>query len=210
MYFELLASEVLAGTGRRVTALEPITMVGNGIHLRKWLHTDAARAVEACSDERTQHWLAAMPSPYTLEDAHRYISGRREEAVLGKGLYWCVADPESDLCLGSVAIMNLLDARNTAGEVGYWTHRDSRGRGVMSEAVRLAVQHAFTPREKGGLGRRRLQLNAADGNLASQHIALSNGFVKVGRDRQAEHLGDGTFADLVRFDLLVDKWNAVG
>ena len=80
----------------------------------------------------------------------------------------------------------------------------------MSEAVRLAVRHAFIPREDGGLGRRRLRLSAADGNSASQHIARVNGFMKVGRDRQAERLDDGTFADLVRFDLLVDEWNAGG
>jgi hypothetical protein len=30
--------------------------------------------------------------------------------------------------------------------------------------------------------------------------------VEVGRDRKAEPLGDGTFADLVRFDVLVDEW----
>ena len=76
----------------------------------------------------------------------------------------------------------------------------------MSEAVRLAVRHAFVPREDGGLGRRRLRLNAADDNSASLHVARANGFVKVGRDRQSEPLGDGTFADLVRFDLLVDEW----
>ena len=75
----------------------------------------------------------------------------------------------------------------------------------MSEAVRLAVRHAFIPPEDGRLGRRRLQLNAAEGNAASQHIARTNGFVEVGRDRQAEQLGDGTFVDRVRFDLLVDE-----
>ena len=104
--------------------------------------------------------------------------------------------------------MNLRDALGTAGEIGYWTHPDARGRGVMSQAVRLAIRHAFIPAQDGGLGRRRLQLSAADGNLASQHIARANGFVEVGRDRLAEPLGDGTFADLVRFDLLVDEWNA--
>ena len=76
----------------------------------------------------------------------------------------------------------------------------------MSEAVRLAVRHAFVPSEDGGLGRRRLQLNVADGNAASQHVAITNGFVEVGRDRQAECVGEATFVDLVRFDLLVDQW----
>jgi RimJ/RimL family protein N-acetyltransferase len=165
--------------------------------------------VEACSDERTQHWLSgSIPAQYTLAHAHAYIALRSQEARDGLSLSWCVADPERDVCLGAVAIDHLRDALGTAGEIGYWVHPDARGRGVMSEAVRLAVRHAFIAREDGGLGRRRLRLNAADGNSTSQHIALANGFVEVGRDRQAEALGNGMFADQVRFDLLVDEWNA--
>ncbi len=214
VYFELLAVELLAGAGRLAAssgAVTPITLEGNGIRLRRWQHADAARVVEACSDERTRQWLAgSLPSPYTVEHAHSYISERGEKAHDGTCLSWCVADPESDLCLGSLALMDLRDALGTAGEIGYWTHPEARGRGVMSEAVRLGVRHAFIPREDGGLGRRRLRLNAADGNTASQHIARTNGFVEVGRDRLAEPLGDGTFADLLRFDLLLNEWNAAG
>jgi RimJ/RimL family protein N-acetyltransferase len=222
-YFELLASEVAAvdlpaGTGpqmRPVGALEAVTLesdpfvtrIGPRIRLREWRHSDAERVVEACSDQRTRHWLAAnMPSPYTLEQAHSYIAGCTDDARAGTSLCWCVADADSDLCVGSIAVMNLRDALGTAGEIGYWTHPEARGRGVMSKAVRLAVRHAFIAREDGGLGRKRLRLNVADGNAASLHIARDNGFVPIGRDRQSEPLGDGTFADLWRFDLLVDEW----
>jgi len=207
VYFELLADELTSQAGSRAAGFEPVTLEGNGIRLRKWRHTDAERIVEACSDERTRHWLAhSLPTPYTLEDAHGYIAGLSEEAHLG----WCVADSDTDVCLGAVSLLDLRDALSTAGEIGYWAHPDARGRGVMSEAVRLVVRHAFIAREDGGLGRIRLHLSAADGNLASQQIARANGFVEVGRDRLAEPLGDGTFADLVRFDMLVDEWNAPG
>src|SRR5664279_4920716 len=207
-YFELLPCREYS-----TMAVEPITLEGNPpqargtprVRLRRWRHTDADRVVQACSDERTQHWLAGLPSPYTLQEAHSYIAGRGQEASEGRGLSWCVADSRSDLCLGSVAVMNLRDAMGTAGEIGYWAHPDARGRGVISEAVRLAVRHAFVLSEDGGLGRRRLQLNVADGNAASQHVAITNGFVEVGRDRQAECVGEATFVDLVRFDLLVDQ-----
>jgi RimJ/RimL family protein N-acetyltransferase len=212
LYFELLASGLPGGADPSATAamaVEPVALEGEGVRLRGWRHTDAARVVQACSDDRTQHWLAgSLPSPYTVEDAHSYIAGLSAEAAMGKVLSWCVADAETDVCVGSVAVMDLRHALGTAGEIGYWTHPDARGRGVMSEAVRLAIRHAFVPREDGGLGRRRLRLNAAAGNSASQHIARASGFVEVGRDRQAEPLGDGTFADLMRFDLLVDEWNA--
>ncbi len=200
-----------ATTATTATTLEVVTLEGHGVRLRGWRHTDAGRVAEACSDPRTQHWLAhSLPTPYTLQDAHSYIAGRSAEAEDGRSLTWCVADAGSDLCLGSVAIMDLRHAMGTSGEIGYWAHPDARGRGVMTEAVRLAVRHAFIPREDGGLGRRRLQLVAADGNSASAHIARDSGFTEVGRDRQAEQLADGTFADLVRFDVLVDEWPPAG
>jgi len=207
IYFELLAANLSAGS---VQAVEPITLEGKEVRLRRWRRTDVGRVVEACSDERTNHWLAQMPSPYTLEQAHSYLFRCAEEALAGKGLTWCVADSQSGVCLGAVAIGDLRQALGTAGEVGYWAHPEARGRGLMSEGVRLAVGHAFLPCENGGLGRQRLRLLAADGNSASQHVALANGFVKVGQDRQAEPLGDGTFVDLIRYDLLVDEWNARG
>ena len=212
VHFEMLAQQARAagqqaGTAPPAPALEPVTLEGEGIRLRKWRHTDADRVVQACSDERTHYWLAhGLPSPYTLADAHSYITGRSTEAAGGKSVSWCVADAGSDVCLGSLELMDLNHAMGTSGEIGYWAHPDARARGVMSKAVRLAIRHAFIPLEDGGLGRRRLQLIAADGNAASQHIASVNGFVEVGRDRQAEKLADGTFADLVRFDLLVDEW----
>jgi RimJ/RimL family protein N-acetyltransferase len=217
-HFELLASGLLASEllAHQLPASgahgeEPVTLDGKGVRLRAWRLSDGPRIVEAYSDERTNHWLVpSLPSPYTLEHAHTYVAGRIKDARDGLSLSWCVADPESDVCLGTVAIDHLKHALGTAGEIGYWAHPDARGRGVISEAVRLAVRHAFVPREDGGLGRARLQLCTADGNLASQHIAVANGFVQVGRDRRAEPLGDGTFADLVRYDLLVEEWNEAG
>lgn len=62
--------------------------------------------------------------------------------------------------------------------------------------------HAMTPAADGGLGLRRLELLAAAGNAASAHIARRTGFVEVGRERQAERLGDGSYDDLLTFDLL--------
>ena len=39
-------------------------------------------------------------------------------------------------------------------------------------------------------------------------MALRNGFVEVGRDRLAERLGDGSYVDLVRYDLLESEYTA--
>jgi RimJ/RimL family protein N-acetyltransferase len=162
------------------------------------------RIVEACNDPLTRHWLARLPSPYTTDDARAHLEHLSEEAAAGRSLTWAVTDPQDDRLLGEVALFGLVDLGRSC-EVGYWTHPAERGRGAMTSAVRLATRHALLPVDVGGLGRARVVLRAADGNGASQQVAVRAGFVETGRDRQAEILGDGSVDDLVRFDLLAEE-----
>ncbi|MGC4942420.1 GNAT family N-acetyltransferase [Kribbella sp. DT2] len=178
----------------------------NGVRLRPLVPTDAERVMAACNDERTKLWLAGLPSPYGLDDAHGFIEGRISWAADGDGVSWAIADPETDELLGNVSAFDLRNRNDpTIAEIGYWGHPDARGRGVMSAAVGLAIKHAFTPLDDGGLGRRRLVLYAAAPNTASAHVAEVNGFVRTGLARSASARRDGTYEDLISFDLLATE-----
>ncbi|MGW7684252.1 GNAT family N-acetyltransferase [Kribbella sp. NPDC054772] len=186
------------GNWWRVPELE-----GRGIRLRALRESDAQRVMEGCSDERTQYWLAGLPSPYSLEDAQRFITGRLQMLADGVGVSWAVVDAATDELLGNVSIFDLNHRIDpTLGEIGYWAHPDARGRKVMKTAVELVIAHAFTPIADGGLGRRRLVVMAAEGNSASAHVAKANGFTQVGHERRASPLRDGAYVDLLVFDLL--------
>ena len=128
------------------------TLEGAAVRLRAWRRTDDERVRQACTDPVTHHWLGgSLPSPYTVHEARGYLRGRAAALREGSELSWCVADPETDECLGAVSVMHLLEPDGTGGEIGYWAHPEARGRGVTTEAVRLAVRHAFVPRADGGL-----------------------------------------------------------
>lgn len=201
--------ELLARADRPGPLLEPVVLDGSAVRLRPWRRTDEDRVLQACTDPVTRRWLGgSLPSPYTRHEARTWLRRRPVALRDGSDLSWCVADPATDECLGAVSVMHLLEGDGTGAEIGYWAHPAARGRGALSEAVRLAVRHAFVPVAEGGLGRRRLRLNVADGNVASQRVALRNGFVEVGRDRRAERLGDGSHVDLVRYDLLESEYTA--
>jgi RimJ/RimL family protein N-acetyltransferase len=181
-------------------------VAGDRVVLREFRDDDVPRIVEACSDERTSHWLWRMPRPYTEPDARAYLVTAVEKPATGTGVGWAVADPVSDELLGSITLFDLKPGRDA--EIGYWTHPAVRGRGVMTEACGLAVRHAFTPAEDGGLGLVRLGISAAEGNAASHRVITANSFRPMGRERRALRLGDGSLVDCLYYDLLREEHTA--
>jgi ribosomal-protein-alanine N-acetyltransferase len=173
--------------------LHPIEIHGTAVRLRAFRSSDVDRIVEACSDPRTAYWLVSMPRPYLLHNAFSYLESIGEMAARGAGVAWCIADPRDDRCLGSIS----LDGFNgyaKRGEIGYWAHPDARGRGVVTEAVRLVTRHAGN----SGLARS-LMIRCARGNRASRRVAERAGYTKIGVQPTSEPLGDGELADLVLY-----------
>ncbi len=179
---------------------------GDRVTLRAWRESDADRVVEATSDELSTHWLWMMPSPYTKEHALGFIRRNVADSDTSNGFHWCIADPATDVCLGLVSLMfrDLLDP--SMREVAYWAHPDARGRGIVTEAVRMAVRHGLIPVGDGGLGLRRLTLLASAGNVASQRVAERCGFRHSGTGRESEPMRDGTYDDLFYYDLLASEY----
>ena len=179
---------------------------GQQVLLRAFRDADAPRVVEACDDERTRHWFWRMPSPYTLADARDYLEARTEQLASAEGITWAVADPADDVLVGAISAFGLKHRREV--EVGYWTHPDARGRGVMTTALDLVLQHCFTPYDGGGLGLQRVSVGHADGNTASAAVIERNGFTLVSRERRALVLRDGSLVDQLGYDLLAEEFEA--
>jgi len=173
--------------------LYPVALDGDGIRLRAFDTSDVDRIVEACSDPRTAHWLISMPRPYQRHNAIAYLDSLGELAARGIGVTWCLADPDDDRCLGSISLDGLHTYARRA-EIGYWAHPDARGRGVVTEAVRLVTRHA----KDNGLATS-LVIRCARGNTASRRVAERAGYTKVGIQPLSEPLRDGELADLVLY-----------
>ena len=108
-----------------------------------------------------------FPHPYTVDDALRFI-----EVVHGKGPrapHWAV---QVD---GEVAgIMGVFPGEGVYrynAELGYWLGRRFWGRGVGTEAIRLAVAHAWSE-----LPLRRLYAEVFADNAGSIRALEKNGF----------------------------------
>lgn len=176
----------------------PVLDLGEGLHLRPFADTDVPRIVEACREERIQRWLGQIPSPYTEADAWDYLDKVTERHATNGGLTWAVADAEETL----VATVGIFD--HTPGvvcEVGYWTHPDARGRGVMTRAFPEVVRYAFE-----NFGVARVKALAAVGNVASRHVIEQGGLLQSGIERLGASVRAGR-ADLALYDVLASEWS---
>jgi RimJ/RimL family protein N-acetyltransferase len=180
-------------------------ILGPQVVLRPQQPSDASRIVEAMTDERSRRWLR-LPSPYTLDSAVEFLESRTEAMANGTCVHWAIADPTSDDLLGVINLFQIQQEHDA--EVGYWSHPEARGRGVMTEACRLAVRHGFVPVEDGGLGLKRITAYAGVENAASRHVIESVGFKQYGVERQGERNGEGVVCDLACYDLLVGEFVA--
>ncbi|MET0931510.1 MAG: GNAT family N-acetyltransferase [Aeromicrobium sp.] len=178
---------------------ESAVLESDRLRLRPFTERDVPRLVEACSDPLSRHYLAGLPTPYTAPVAVAYLNDCVWQAAIGAKATWAIADRATDELLGNIALMDMLGVNPDHGEIGYWLHPDARGRGVMTEAVRMVVAHAL---DEDGLDRRRLVLYAAADNTASNAVALKAGFTYYGTQRVAERLGDGSYDDLRGYELV--------
>lgn len=173
--------------------LEPVELAGPGVRLRPFAESDVDRIRGACADARTRRWLVSMPHPYGRAEALNYIETTRELPARGTGVVWCVADPADGRCVGSIGLEGL-GTYAPRGEIGYWAHPDARGRGLITQAVRLVSAYA----RRAGLASS-IMIRCAAGNTASRHAAEAAGYREVGLLPASEPLGDGTLADLVLY-----------
>ncbi|MFY0405950.1 GNAT family N-acetyltransferase [Solicola sp. PLA-1-18] len=183
----------------RTTWWDTPVVDGERGRLRPFREDDLERVVEATRDDETHRFLQVVGLPRDLAAARRWLDRNAWGSATGRSVHWCVADPASDAFLATVAVTNVGEVEPLTGELAYWAHPDARGRGVVGEAARLALAHATAP---DGMGLRRVELLAAASNPGSNAIARRLGFVHVGTERAAEPLADGSFDDLVRYDLL--------
>jgi RimJ/RimL family protein N-acetyltransferase len=171
----------------------------DGLRLRPWRDQD----VDTMEDrDQPAHF---MPARGILDQATfpEWLLVRRERLSWGKTLSWAIADLASDRALGEVLLFvheGTLD--DDTAELGYQVVPSARGRGVASAATRLAVAHAFAPREAGGLGLRRLVAQTAQDNAASNGVLTQAGFTVWGRESAADLLPNGRGNDALHWELL--------
>lgn len=169
------------------------------ITLRPWRAEDVPSLVAAfADDEDLAYWLDRLPQPYTEEDGRGYVAyGERGWRGEERETPFAVLDAGTGRVLGACGVF-WDGAATGVAEVGYWTAREARGRGVATRAVRLLAGWVL-----GEVGFERLELRADTRNEASCRVAAKAGFTKEGIIRSARrNARDGRRVDHALYSLL--------
>jgi RimJ/RimL family protein N-acetyltransferase len=172
--------------------LSPAEINGTGVRLRAYRPDDAEAVAAGYDDPLSQRFLPALPSPFTVAHAERFLSEGIASIVAEGGVVYAIADPETDDLLGGISFDKVVPSRGQA-EIGYWVGPWTRGRGVATAAVRALSGHALQA------GLHRLELLTHWDNPLSMRVALGSGYRREGVRRAALPNGHGGRDDLVVF-----------
>lgn len=173
------------------------------LRLRPHVDEDGTRFAEMMRDERSRHFRGRSTMPMTPE---ALLLRSRVADAKGERVDWTIADRVSDRFLGHIQLFDLEGLDDTSAEIGYGVHPDARGKGVLTEALGMVVDRAFTEKEKGGLGLRRLSLGTAASNTASRYGAEKAGFAHVATLPDAFPSGETGFEDETVYAIVNPRW----
>ncbi|MCP3981240.1 MAG: GNAT family N-acetyltransferase [bacterium] len=166
--------------------------------LRRWRAGDEDSLAKHADDRGV--WINLrdrFPHPFRTEDAVEWV-----RASLGVSPPNQLAIEVDGEAAGGIGISPDADVHRFSAEIGFWLGRAHWGRGIMTEALRAAVDHAFSEFELA-----RLYAATFEWNGGSRCVLERNGFVCEGRMRRSV-FKDGRFADQFLYALLKEEHGA--
>ena len=106
--------------------------------------------------------------------------------------------------VGVLTLMEIVRGAFQGAYLGYWVGAPFAGRGYMTEALRLALRHAFGP-----LRLHRVEANIQPGNAPSRALVRRAGFRREGFSPRYLKIA-GRWRDHERWALLMEDWGAAG
>lgn len=117
------------------------TLHGKQIDLKEISMDDAASLFELRSNEEVMKFIE-RPRTTHLQEAKDMIQKMDEYAITGNGFSWGIYLIETGSLIGTIGFYRI-DKENLRGEVGYLLHPNFWGKGIMSEALQLALEYGF-------------------------------------------------------------------
>jgi RimJ/RimL family protein N-acetyltransferase len=153
-------------------AMDPVTLTTDRLYLRTFEAADIDEVCAAVQDPEIQRWVP-IPSPYARVDAEHFVVRMVADGWRTDTEYtFAVRTEEYGPLLGAISLHH---PRAGSWEIGFWSAKEHRGRGYMTEAALGLARWAFTD-----LACTRLEWRAEVGNAGSRAVAEKAGFTVEG------------------------------
>jgi ribosomal-protein-serine acetyltransferase len=134
-----------------------------------------------------------------LAATERFLAEAEKQLRDGKG-FQAAVEPEEGIV--GVVGLHAIDWVNRNTSIGYWLAEGARGRGLMTNAVRALLDHAFHELEL-----HRIEIHCAPENRRSRAIPERLGFREEAHLRETELVG-GRYLDSVVYGMLAEEWGS--
>jgi RimJ/RimL family protein N-acetyltransferase len=127
------------------------------LELRPMVMADAAAITAQLNNLNVTRWLAVVPHPYTVADAHWFIG----ENIAGRAASWSIF--QDDTLIGNIG----------GGDAhGYWFGQEHWGQGYATEAAMAACAYHFDATDDVEITSEYFL-----GNVGSQNVLAKLGFL---------------------------------
>lgn len=161
--------------------MKPFELASPRLRLATPTSADTEAIVAACQDPAVQRFTT-VPVPYGVGDAQFFLAQLVDRGwQTGREYTWGLREP------GSSELVGMISIRMQHRDLGFWSAPAARGRGLMTEAVRLVVDWAFDE------GLPDVRWEGYVGNRGSAGVARRAGFTYTGEgpglqpDRDRRH-----------------------
>lgn len=181
--------------------MQPI-VVSDSIDLMPLALRDGDELFELIDRNRLylRRWLPWLDNVTRSHDTRAFIRAAQSQASQNNGTQLAICF--TGRIIGIVG-HHQIDWRNRLTSLGYWVGQEFQGKGLVTNATRALVGHAFDE-----INLNRVEIRCAVGNRKSQAIPIRLGFRPEGQLRDAEWLYDH-FVDHVIYGMLKNDWRAL-
>jgi RimJ/RimL family protein N-acetyltransferase len=149
----------------------PVLAAAN-FRLRPFRREDAAWVYYVSLDPELRRRLS-LPDPYLHSHARYFVDHiALANARDGRGADFAIEDSATEIAMGWIGVHR---SGGNAFTCGFWLAAEARGRGLMTQALRVACRWALAP-APAGLGADVIHWDAYVGNHASRAVAEHVGF----------------------------------
>ena len=177
--------------------MKALPIVGENVSLRSPVRSDQAKFLAL--NRASKHFHRGLVSPPTTPEQFSSFLRKARAKDSACSLICLRAD---DAIIGAINLSQIFRGGFQNAYLGYYIGAQYAGQGYMTEALRLALKHAFEH-----LKLHRLEANIQPGNVSSIALVQRAGFVREGYSFRYLKVC-GRWRDHERWAILAEEWKS--